>query len=98
MLWRHPNGYIPVLCDFDLHQDKPVLDTVKALANLARFVVVDLTDPNMVRSELTAITASVPTVPIRTLIKGEAPLPTEVETRAAFRSFLPIYRYRDVPN
>jgi uncharacterized protein YjbI with pentapeptide repeats len=96
-LRQHPKGYIPVLFDFDKQPDKPVLETVKTLANLARFVVVDLTEPNMVRSELTYITANVPTVPIRPLIEGDAKLPTEVETWAAFRSFLPIYRYRDIP-
>jgi hypothetical protein len=66
-LRQHPNGYIPVLFDFEPQQEKPILETVKTLANLARFVVVDLTDPNMVRSELTAITTSVPSVPIRPL-------------------------------
>ncbi len=95
-LREHPNGYIPVLFDFEPQQDKPILETVKTLANLARFVVVDLTDPNMVRSEVTAITTSVPTVPIRPLIESDAPLPTEVETWAAFRSFLPIYRYHNI--
>lgn len=96
-LRQHPNGYIPVLFDFEPQEQKPVLETVKTLANLARFVVVDLSDPNMVRSELTYITANVPTVPIRPLIEGDAKLPTETETWAAFHSFLPIYRYRDIP-
>jgi hypothetical protein len=41
---------------------------VKTLANLTRFIIVDLTDPNMVRSELTYITANVESVPIRPLI------------------------------
>ncbi len=95
-LRQHPNGYIPVLFDFAPQADKPVLETVKTLATLARFVVVDLTDPNMVRSELTAITTSVPTVPIRPLIEGEAPLPTEVDAWALHHTFLPIYRYRDI--
>jgi hypothetical protein len=95
-LRQHPNGYIPVLFDFDKQADKPVLETVKTLANLARFIGVDLTDPNMVRSEVTCITANVPTVPIRPLIESESPLPTEVDTWALHRSFLPIYRYHDV--
>jgi hypothetical protein len=71
-LRQHPNSYIPILFDVDKHPDKPVLETVKTLANLARFIVVDLTDPNMVRSELTTITAHVPTVPIRPLIEADA--------------------------
>jgi hypothetical protein len=86
-----------VLFDFEKQRDKPVLETVKTLANLARFVVVDLTDPNMVRSELTYITANVPTVPVRPLIEGDAPLPTEFETWKRYNTFLPVYRYRDIP-
>lgn len=78
-LRQYPNGYIPVLFDFEKPQEKPVLDTVKTLANPALFIVADLIDPNMVRSELNAITASVPTVPIRPLIEGDAKLPTEAE-------------------
>lgn len=97
-LRQHPNGYIPVLFDFAPQREKPILEPIKTLATLARFVVVDLTDPNMVRSELTAITTSVPTVPIRPLIEGEAPLPTDVDAWAVHHSFLPIYRYRDVPH
>ena len=50
---------------------------MKTLANLARFVLVDLTDPNMVRSELTYITANVLTVPVQPLIESDAALPTE---------------------
>src|SRR5262249_3403293 len=62
-LRQHPNGYIPVLFDFEQQRVRKDLDTVRTLATLARFVVADLTDPNMLRSELAAITASVPTVP-----------------------------------
>ncbi|HEX5439829.1 MAG TPA: hypothetical protein VFW76_03020, partial [Ktedonobacterales bacterium] len=42
-LRRHPNGYIPVLFDFEPQASRPVLETVKTLANLARFVIADLT-------------------------------------------------------
>jgi hypothetical protein len=96
-LRRHPNGYIPVLFDFEPQIDKPVLETVKTLANLARFVIADLTDPHMVRAELTAIIPNVPTVPIQPLIEGDANLPTEYESWALFKSFLPVYRYVDLP-
>jgi hypothetical protein len=95
-LRSHPNGYIPVLFDFDPQQDKPVLETVKTLANLARFVIADLTDPNMVRSEVSYITANVPTVPVQPVILRDARLPTEYMTWKEYKSFLPIYRYADL--
>lgn len=95
-LRNHPNGYIPVLFDFDAQTEKPVFDTVKTLANLARFVIADLTDPNMVRSELSYITANVPSVPIQPLIQEGAKLPVEYETWVLYRSFLPLYSYADL--
>jgi hypothetical protein len=95
-LRRHPNGYIPVLFDFDPQTDKPVLETVKTLANLARFVVADLTDPHMVRSELTAIVPNMPTVPVQPILQDGAELPTEYPSWALYDSFLPVYRYTDL--
>jgi uncharacterized protein YjbI with pentapeptide repeats len=96
-LRRHPNRYIPVLFDFDSQQDQPVFETVKTLANLARFVIADLTDPNMVRSELTYITTNVPTVPVKPVILFGAPLPTEYGTWKKYKSFLDVYQYADLP-
>lgn len=95
-LRNHPNGYIPVVFDFDPQHDKPVLETVKTLANLARFVIADLTDPNMVRSELTYITANVPTVPVQPVIVRDAHLPTEYGSWKEYKSFLDVYRYTDL--
>jgi hypothetical protein len=97
-LRRHPNGYVPVLFDFQPQADKPVLETVKTLANLARFVIADLTDPHMVRAELTAIIPNAPTVPVQSIIQGNSALPTEHESWALYHSVLPVYRYADLPD
>jgi uncharacterized protein YjbI with pentapeptide repeats len=95
-LRNHPNGYIPMMFDFEPQADKPVFETVKILANLARFVIADLTDPNMVRSELSYITANVPTVPVQPVVQEGAGLPTEYSTWVEYRSFLPLQRYTDL--
>lgn len=97
-LRSHPNGYIPVLFDFEPQTDRPVLETVKTLANLSRFVIADLTDPHMVRAELTAIVPNVPTVPVQPIVQGDAALPTEHESWALYRSVLPVYRHADLPH
>jgi hypothetical protein len=94
-LRQHPNGYIPVLFDFERQHEKPVLETVKTLASLARFVIADLTDPNMVRAELTYITANLPTVPVQPVIESGAKRPTEYETWARYQTFLPVFEYTD---
>lgn len=96
VLRRHPNGYVPVLFDFEPQADKPVLETVKTLANLARFVIADLTDPQMVRAELTALTMSAQSVPIQSIIQGDDALPTEYDSWALARLFLPVHRYVDL--
>jgi uncharacterized protein YjbI with pentapeptide repeats len=99
-LHRHPNGYIPVLLDVDPQRDepvrdRPVLETVQTLANLARFVIVDLTDPTMVRSEVAYITANLPTVPVQPVIASGANLPTEYEAWQRNHTFLKVYHYSD---
>lgn len=96
VLRNHSNGYVPVLFDFDPQQEKPVFETVKILANLARFVIADLTDPNMVRSELSYITANLPTVPVQPITLSGTGLPTEYSTWKRYSSFLPIYEYVDL--
>jgi uncharacterized protein YjbI with pentapeptide repeats len=99
-LRRHPNGYIPVLLDVDPQRDKPVRDqpdfeTVQTLATLARFVIVDLTDLTMVRSEVAYITANLSTVPIQPVIASGANLPTEYEAWQRNQAFLNVYHYSD---
>lgn len=63
-LRRHPSSYIPVLFDFQPQSATPVLEMGRALARLARFVIADLTDPRMMRAELSAIMPKAPTVPV----------------------------------
>jgi hypothetical protein len=95
-LRRHPNGYIPVLFDFEPQTDKPVLETVKTLANLARFIIADLTDPHMIRAELTALTMGAQSVPIQPIVQGDDTLPTEYDSWALARMFLSVHRYVDL--
>lgn len=94
-LRRHPNSYIPVLFDCERQRGKPVLRTTKTLASLARFIIADLTDPNIDWSVLTYFTASLPTVPVQPILQAGASLPTEYATWQEYRSFLPIYEYAD---
>lgn len=94
-LRTHPNGYIPVLYEVSPITQRPALETVNSLANLARFVVVNLTDPNAVRSELSYITTNAPTVPVQPLIEAGGSLPAEYSAWQTHRSFLPVYRYAD---
>jgi hypothetical protein len=59
--------YIPVLFDFQKPENKDLTGTVTTLANMARFIIADLTDPSSVPHELATI---IPTtlVPVQTIL------------------------------
>jgi uncharacterized protein YjbI with pentapeptide repeats len=65
-------GYVPMIFDFARPQDRTYTDTVRTLAAIARFVVVDLSGPS-VPQELSATVPylKIPFVPI--LEKGKQP-------------------------
>ena len=64
---RALHDYLPVLFDFEKPESKDLTGTVTTLANMARFVIADLTDPSSVPHELATI---VPTtvVPVQTIL------------------------------
>lgn len=92
------HNYVPVLFDFTGPSSRDVVETVTLLARMARFIVADLTDPAMVRTELTLIVHDVPSVPIQPLLQEEAAPFVEYEHIKHSASVLPIYRYADTPS
>jgi hypothetical protein len=57
---------VPVIFDFEKPRDRSTTETVTLLARLARFIVVDISEPRSVPQELTSIIREVeiPTLPI----------------------------------
>ena len=59
--------YLPVLFDFEKPASKDLTGTISTLANLARFVIADLTDPSSVPHELATLVPGT-IVPVQTII------------------------------
>jgi uncharacterized protein YjbI with pentapeptide repeats len=68
-------GFVPIVFNFDKPETKDFTETVRLLANLSHFVIVDITNPRSAPLELQALVPDymVPFVPI--LEKGQSPFP-----------------------
>src|SRR6266487_5138917 len=77
-LRRH--NYSPVLFDFEKPASKDLTGTVNTLAHLARFIIVDLTDPSSVPYEMATIVPHT-VVPVQPLLAVQ-PLLTDEKTMA----------------
>jgi len=59
--------YLPVLFDFEKPASKDLTGTITTLANMARFIIADLTDPSSVPHELAMVVPGT-VVPVQTII------------------------------
>jgi len=59
--------YLPVLFDFQKPESRDLTGTVSTLANMARFIIADLTDPSSVPHELATVVPST-IVPVQTIL------------------------------
>ena len=85
--------YLPVLFDFQKPDSKDLTGTVTTLANMARFIIADLTDPSSVPHELATI---IPTtvVPVQTvLLDGQHEYAMFADLKHRYHWVLEPYRY-----
>ena len=86
--------YLPVLFDFEKPDSKDLTGTVTTLANMARFIIADLTDPSSVPHELATI---IPTtlVPVQTiLLDGQHEYAMFANLKRRYHWVLEPYQYR----
>jgi Pentapeptide repeats (8 copies) len=85
--------YLPILFDFDKPASKDLTGTVQTLANMARFVIADLTDPSSVPHELAMVipTTVVPVKPI--LLSGKSEHAMLADLRRRHHWLLPTHSY-----
>ena len=87
-------NYVPVLFDFEKPSSKDLTGTITTLANMARFIIADLTDPNSVPHELATVIPNT-VVPIQAIIlAGRRAYPMFDDLRKRHRWVLKPYRYR----
>lgn len=66
-------GLVPIIFDFPKPESKDLTGTVQTLAHMARFIVVDLTDPSSVPHELATIVPDLSTTPVLPLRRTGSP-------------------------
>ena len=98
-------NYTPVLFDFEKPASRDLTETVNTLAHLARFIVVDLTDPSSAPYEVATIIPQtiVPVQPLLLqeplMVDGKAVERREYamfeDLRHRYRWVLPTFRYQD---
>jgi hypothetical protein len=86
-------AYLPVLFDFQKPDSKDLTGTVTTLANMARFVIADLTDPSSVPHELATIASST-VVPVQTiLLNGQKEHAMFLDLKRRYHWVLEPYQY-----
>jgi hypothetical protein len=90
---RRKRDYLPILFDFDKPASKDLTGTVTTLANMARFIVADGTDPNSIPHELATVVPAtiVPVKPI--LLAGEREYAMFGDLQRRYHWVLPTHRY-----
>jgi uncharacterized protein YjbI with pentapeptide repeats len=67
-------AYLPVIFDFQAPTSRDLQETISTLAHLARFIIADISDPRSIPQELVSIVPTLPSVPVKPLIRrGEEP-------------------------
>ena len=89
-------GFVPMVFNFDKPETKDFTETVRLLANLSHFVIVDLSNPRSAPLELQATVADcmVPFVPI--LEEGQAPFAMFVDLQNKYDWVLTVIGYSSV--
>jgi hypothetical protein len=84
---------LPVLFDFQKPDSKDLTGTITTLANMARFIIADLTDPASIPHELAMIVPDT-LVPVQTiLLEGQREYAMFVDLKQRYHWVLEPYKY-----
>lgn len=85
--------YVPIMFDFSRPSGKTFLETVRALAAMARFVIADITDAKVIFQELQGIVGELPSVPVQPIVLKGTEVSDVFLDFMMYDWFLPIYQY-----
>ncbi len=86
--------YLPVLFDFEKPASKDLTGTISTLANMARFIVADLTNPSSVPHELATLVPGT-VVPVQTIImKGRRKYAMFTDLKRRYHWVLEPHQYK----
>ena len=85
--------YLPILFDFQKPDSKSLTGTVSTLANMARFIIADLTDPSCIPYELATVIPHTE-VPVQAIILEDRHAFAMFEDLLKYPWVLPAYRYQ----
>ena len=88
--------YIPVLFDFEKPASKDLHGTVNTLANLAKFVIADITSPRSIPQELISIVPVNPQLPVAPILKKGSKPWSMFGRLKKYPWVLEIYKYKDI--
>jgi uncharacterized protein YjbI with pentapeptide repeats len=85
--------YVPIMFDFEKAESKDFTETIKILAGLSRFVIVDITNPKSAPLELQATIPDykIPFLPI--IKKGEKPFSMFIDLQNKYNWVLEVLKY-----
>jgi hypothetical protein len=95
VLKEHKEGYVPILFDFPPSPRRDLTETLQILANMARFVIADLTGARSIPQELSHIIPFLPSVPIQPIILASERKFAMFEHWEKFTSVLSVFAYKD---
>lgn len=88
--------YSPVLFDFEEPLSRNKTETILTLANMASFIIADITDARSIAQELHSIIPNLPSVPVQPLLQASS---EEYGMFADYKDYpwvLEIHRYQDI--